>query len=229
VGQGIPAPIVTAPVGQQEVRALRTQQAQLSQQLRAADARRTVLAQQLQGATGANRVGLEQQITALDQQILGIQTGLAATNLQLAQTPVAPRAGTLVPPPAGNNGISDNGAALMGVFMVFVLAPIAIAYARRVWKRSSAPALPHGWPDALQRLERMEQAVDTVAIEVERISENQRFLTRVLTERPDAGSARQSSADSAPRALGPGEAPFEPVRVQAREAVPVARPIDQRP
>jgi hypothetical protein len=222
VGQATPAPVATAPVGQQEVRALRTQQTQLSQQLRAADARRTVLAQQLQGATGANRAGLEQQITALDQQILGIQTSLAATNLQLAQTPVAPRAGTLVPP-AGANGPSDNVTALGGVFMVFVMAPIAIAYARRVWKRTSAPALPDGWPDALQRLERMEQAVDTVAIEVERISESQRFLTRVLTERPDA------SAASAPRALSAGEAPLEPIRVQQREPVPVARPFDQRP
>jgi hypothetical protein len=35
-----------------------------------------------------------------------------------------------------------------------------------------------------QRLERMEQALDTIAIEVERVSENQRFVTRVLTEGP---------------------------------------------
>ena len=34
-----------------------------------------------------------------------------------------------------------------------------------------------------QRLERVEQAVDTTAVEVERISEGQRFTTKLLAER----------------------------------------------
>ena len=33
-----------------------------------------------------------------------------------------------------------------------------------------------------ERLERIEQAVDSIAIEVERVSENQRFMTRLMTE-----------------------------------------------
>jgi hypothetical protein len=33
------------------------------------------------------------------------------------------------------------------------------------------------------RLERMEQAVDAIAIEIERISEGQRFTTKLLSER----------------------------------------------
>jgi hypothetical protein len=33
------------------------------------------------------------------------------------------------------------------------------------------------------RLERMEQAIDAIAVEVERISEGQRFTTRLLSER----------------------------------------------
>jgi len=35
-----------------------------------------------------------------------------------------------------------------------------------------------------QRLSRMEAAIETVAVEVERISEGQRFTTRLLSERP---------------------------------------------
>jgi hypothetical protein len=35
------------------------------------------------------------------------------------------------------------------------------------------------------RLARIEQAVDAIAIEVERIAESQRFLTRLQTERTD--------------------------------------------
>lgn len=36
------------------------------------------------------------------------------------------------------------------------------------------------------RLERIEQAVDSIAIEIERISENQRFTTKLLSERAGA-------------------------------------------
>jgi hypothetical protein len=35
-----------------------------------------------------------------------------------------------------------------------------------------------------ERLERIEHAVDAIAVEVERIAEGQRFVTRLLSERP---------------------------------------------
>ena len=38
------------------------------------------------------------------------------------------------------------------------------------------------------RLERIEQAVDSIAVEVERISENQRFTTRLLSDRSSVGN-----------------------------------------
>jgi len=52
------------------------------------------------------------------------------------------------------------------------------------------------------RLARVEQAVEAVAVEIERIGESQRFLTKVLTEsRPGltAGSGEQASGPLAPR------------------------------
>ncbi len=61
--------------------------------------------------------------------------------------------------------------------------PIAKAFARRIENQPS-PAVP---PDVTARLERMEQALDSIAIEVERISEGQRFTTKLLSDR--AGSA----------------------------------------
>jgi hypothetical protein len=63
--------------------------------------------------------------------------------------------------------------------------PLARAYARRI-EAKPAPAVS---PEVAARLERMEQAIDTIAVEVERISEGQRFTTRLLAERvalPDA-------------------------------------------
>ena len=37
--------------------------------------------------------------------------------------------------------------------------------------------------EIVERLERMEQAIDAVAVETERISEGQRFTTKLLSER----------------------------------------------
>jgi hypothetical protein len=58
--------------------------------------------------------------------------------------------------------------------------PLARAYARRIERGPPALALPN---DVTARLERMEQAIEAVAIEVERISEGQRFTTKLLAER----------------------------------------------
>lgn len=43
-----------------------------------------------------------------------------------------------------------------------------------------------------ERLQRIEQAVDAIAIEVERMSESQRFVTKVLAERLPAPSGQSS-------------------------------------
>ena len=48
------------------------------------------------------------------------------------------------------------------------------------------------------RLTHIERSVDAVAIEVERIGEGQRFMTRVFTERGNSAAAA-TSADSATR------------------------------
>jgi hypothetical protein len=42
-----------------------------------------------------------------------------------------------------------------------------------------------------ERLERLEQAMDAMAIEVERVAEGQRFLTKLLAERPSEPRARE--------------------------------------
>jgi hypothetical protein len=63
--------------------------------------------------------------------------------------------------------------------VVAIGVPIARAFARRLESKPTA-SIPH---DVAARLERMEQAIDSIAVEVERISEGQRFTTRLLAER----------------------------------------------
>jgi hypothetical protein len=78
----------------------------------------------------------------------------------------------------------------------------------------------------LPRLDRLEQAVDAIAVEVERISEGQRFVTKALTERPAhlkpaAGSIANdaSGLGEAKPFLALGAGPIEPIRVAERQAV----------
>ncbi len=61
-----------------------------------------------------------------------------------------------------------------------IILPLVRAYAKRVESRADAPRIP---AEVSSRLERMEQAIDSIAVEVERISEAQRFTTKLLTEK----------------------------------------------
>jgi hypothetical protein len=72
--------------------------------------------------------------------------------------------------------------------------PLARAYARSMDAQSKNPRIP---TEVVQRLERMEQTLEAVAIEVERITEGQRFTTKLLSEgrgaaqiSPSGGSAQ---------------------------------------
>ena len=69
------------------------------------------------------------------------------------------------------------------VAVVAIGVPVARGLARRLEQGGSGS--PKMSPDVLARLERMEQAIDSIAVEVERISEGQRFTTKLLAERGD--------------------------------------------
>lgn len=75
--------------------------------------------------------------------------------------------------------------------------PLIRAFTRRFVDRP--PVMPPISADVHDRLERIEQAVDTVAIEVERISESQRYLTKLMAESrqlPSGGAAGGSDVGS---------------------------------
>jgi len=74
---------------------------------------------------------------------------------------------------------------------IAIFGPLARAHARQMDKSvgSGTPAEVSG------RLERIEQAVDAIAIEVERISEGQRFTTQLLSEGRHQAGALPAGAD----------------------------------
>lgn len=72
--------------------------------------------------------------------------------------------------------------------------PLVRAYSRKMDAESKNPRIPI---EVAQRLERIEQSLEAVAIEVERISEGQRFTTKLLSEGRSAGPPQISPSAAA--------------------------------
>jgi len=113
-------------------------------------------------------------------------------------------------PPIPGDVIPDGAVTISVAFFIMVAAiivglPIARAIARRM---DRAPAPVRG-TDREQRaqLQRMEQALEAISVEVERITENQRFVTRLMTESaPEAllQGVRSSGGGSTPSGSATG-------------------------
>jgi len=156
---------------------------ELKAQLAALEAQREEIAGQLTNpmVSGSNRDGLSRRIQQLDKRIETLDQEIAKVEAAIAGVS-AP--GTAVPirePRRGPDGPPEAIVALGAIFMLCVLLPISIAYARRVWHRG-ADAISSIPKEINERLSRMDQNLDTIAVEVERIGEGQRYLTRVYAE-----------------------------------------------
>lgn len=185
-----------------EVRALKSRRSEIASQLESAADRRKSLANQLENAkTDVSAAGLAERVKVLDARIVQLEGDLATTGQLLALAPAQALTGTEVrtsggPPDTGGGIDPDDIAPISIVFILAVLMPIAITFARLIWRRASAAAAPQRSKEELERLDRLEAAVETIAVEMERVSEGQRFVSRLLTEGrgqgPLLGQARQA-------------------------------------
>jgi len=87
------------------------------------------------------------------------------------------------------------------VTTIVVGLPFARAMARRLDRQATVPQIP---ADVTARLERMEQAIDSIAVEVERISEGQRFTTKLLADRASSSANGVNGAPRIERAAATG-------------------------
>ena len=197
-----------------DIAALRGRLGELTRQLSSTTNRRREVHDQLRRADGTERAGLEQRLTVLDARIAGIEGDIAESERLLA-TPEAQRVTAnrdFTWNPAGSaNRIERNAVPIAMLFIIFVLSPIAISISRILWRRGSLRRQPTMHDASADRLERMEQAIDAIAVEVERVSEGQRFVTRLLSEARPLG------------VVGAGQPAKEPLRVGVREGVPTPR------
>lgn len=191
---------ITVPRTAQDLAALRERRSELSNQLTSAASRRAEIAKELTGADGATKAGLEQRMAVLDKRILQLESDIAETGQQLTSAP----AGLIVASESPFASLAmdpDTIEKVSVMFTLFVLAPLAVGAAFLMFRRAMRPASRAERGDG-ERLERLENAVDAIAIEIERISEGQRFVTRLLTEAapPPALSAGKTGQIVARRA-----------------------------
>lgn len=77
------------------------------------------------------------------------------------------------------------------IAIIIIGLPIARAFARRMDRRGAPTQIPK---ELSGQIAQLSQAVDAIALEVERISEGQRFTTRLLSEQREAGRAHSLPA-----------------------------------
>jgi len=69
------------------------------------------------------------------------------------------------------------------VAIVFGTSAVTIMSLARIWLRAKEQQRQLADPGLEDRLYRIEQSVDAIAVEVERMAESQRFTARLLAER----------------------------------------------
>jgi hypothetical protein len=187
----------------QDVRAMRVRLNDLRSELQDAAERRIMTARQLRDADPSARAGFEARLQVLDTRIMSIENEITTIVQRMGTAPSE----ALATQPRFNPGRPmgpDVIVPVFGILGVFLFLPLSIGISRFLWKRANnAPRSALSDPAVNQRLEQLQQAVDTIAIEVERISEGQRFVTKLLNE----------------KALGSGGA--EPVHASRKSALPV--------
>ncbi len=199
VGFNVPGLEAVIPFTADQVEALSERASSLSSQLRQTADRRKDLVRELNNTTNsAAATGTEVRIKFLDERIMKLEQEIA-TNSELRASlaaklgEVGSREPDAPPPPPTDYGLGPFTPPV--VFFLFL--PLALTGARFLWKRGNRPAAVPISPQAEARFGQLEQAIDSVAIEIERVAEGQRFVTKLLREGqpiPDFTAGRVSDA-----------------------------------
>ena len=205
--QAPPAP--PAPPGStDELHALGMKRSELQAQLEALTDRREEIADQLHGAETQARPGilarlqiLDERIARLEQEVLQTDDAITAGLSAGLTMPPGELTGSLLDPPQPEfPRFSEEAINIMaGEALAFVL--LAIAAYKLAWRRAKR-TFAGAAPNEAGRMDQLQNAVDAIALEIERISEGQRYVTKRLNE---------------------GTAPAAPIAVGQEDAIPVRR------
>ena len=174
------AEVLKIPTNRDEMRALLARRREISSQLNSVTERRNNLIQQLQTMPAEASQGVRSQLAVLDARVLQLETDLGTVGKEVAGSSpqlIAMAQESFTPPAEDSFGAG----VAVGSVTIFLVMSAFVFFSRRRWRisGSSAPMLPAADSERLQRLE---NGMEAMAIEVERISEGQRFVTKLLTE-----------------------------------------------
>jgi len=189
---------------------LGAKRAELERQLENVGERREDLIDQREDMLAHDRGDMDARITLLDDRALQLERELILTDDAIAKaleagvtwssasraqfgTSATPR-GTIDRAIVGVIEDAVFGALAVGTMTLFGVFVLWRGFRRFVLRRK--PAAMPAIPDHSPRLEQLQQSIDVIALEVERISEAQRFLSKVLSDQAPAvgaGSAPPSS------------------------------------
>ena len=180
---------VRVPRSARELAGLRHQRDELVQQLTGTHARRGELVGEMEHTAATGQGVLKEQLSQLDFRVLQLEKDVTYVDHAIALAPPSVAAegtgpfGTMLQPRGfvlfGPQGPSANAVPLL---LLLILLLQVVAYTRSGRRRVAAAADHPLLREAASRLARVEQAVDAIAIEVERVGEGQRFVTRALGE-----------------------------------------------
>ena len=172
------------PLTSREIDAIRDRRGDISTQLSSARDRREDVSDELKDALPGEVPGLLAHLEVLDARIVRIEQDMEASG-QMLRTGLTVDNGTMLVAPreSGFNSMSSDAQTAIGLsFGFFVLLPLAIVLVRRIWVRGCRGVAPAVNAEQDARMERLEQAVDAIALEIERVGESQRYQTKVLAE-----------------------------------------------
>src|SRR4051812_21167796 len=182
------------PQSHDDMMALLTQRRVMNEQLEQATDHRNDLLEQLNAAPESAKPGFQAQLNVLNDRIVQLETSLNVIGQEVAGASPDLMSMAAEPTPAPDEpGNFEDGVAV-GVFSALGGVAVVLLLARWIWKRFVRRDVPS--PRKLpaedsERLKRLENGIEAMAIEIERISEGQRFVTRLMSE--------SRSAEPAPR------------------------------
>ena len=195
-----PPPPPPIPGSREELDALNAKRIELGNQLEGMTDRREELADQLSEARPSLRPGLEERMAVLDErsarlerEILLLDDAIAAGLAQGLGMSETEGEGVTVQIDEGGFSGEDVAAFMVGEALALVLLGMFVL--RRMLRRARQQFA--GAPNDPTRMDHLQNAVDAIALEVERISEGQRYVTKVLNAggQPDfaagAGEAQE--------------------------------------
>lgn len=197
--QAAQAPAIRVPTNVRELQSLEHLRGELRSQLGTITQLRQELTNQVaQAAAVGDRTSmgtlqgrirsLESRSATLEEQMLQVDDAVRAAIAQgVALGPT--EAGAYVPAVAAIPPVLDRPAdmidedvfvsALMGMTLLFTF--IGVLIHRRAWRRAEKQFTAAGSGRA--DMQQLQQAVDVIAVEVERIAEGQRFVSKLLNDR----------------------------------------------